>query len=139
MYEALPKNDRTFYVDMEGADTGQKYEGTFTVRCLLDMGGRHAEELEKTRLLADYANPSSGLYGIAITLSKLRARIIESPEWWKQSSGGTNILDENIILHLYDECLRLEQEWRSDLKKRAEKPEEKLEQKPEAAVVPKED
>lgn len=143
MYEALPKNDRTFYVDVEGADTGQKYEGTFTVRCLLDMGGRHAEELEKTRLLADYANPSNGLYGIAITLSKLRARIIDGPEWWKQSAGGTSILDENVILHLYDECLRLEQEWRADLKKQADKaakaPEKPEEEKPPVAAAPKED
>jgi len=127
MYEALPKNERTFTINKVGADTGHKYEGTFTVRCILDMGGKHAEELEKTRLMADYANPSNGLWGIATTLSKLRGRIVDSPDWWKQSDGGTNILDEDVILFMYDECKRLEKEWRDDLDKKVEAVKEKTE------------
>lgn len=124
MYDALPKNERSFYIDLDGEDTGVKYQGTFVVKCVLDMGGRHSEELEKTRLMADYANPSDGLYGIAVTLSKLRARIVDSPEWWKQSGGGTTIIDDNIILHLFSECERLEKEWRTELKAKAAPPPE---------------
>lgn len=142
MYEALPENDRTFHVDMKGEDTGINYNGTFTSRCILDMGGKHSEELEKTRLMADYANPSNGLYGIAVTLSKLRARITEAPEWWKQSDGGSTIRDENVILHLFDEVVRLEQEWREELKdqgKEAKESNEKEDKESSEESTPKED
>ena len=120
MYDALPKREKTFLIDMIGEETGEVYKGEFTIMCILDMGGKHAEELEKTRLMADFANPSNGLLGISITLAKLRARIIDGPKWWENSNGGSTIMDEDVIGHLYDECLRLEKEWRENLKKKAE-------------------
>ena len=120
MYDSLPKNERTFQIDEKGVDTDVQYKGDFTVKCVLNMGARHREELEKTRLMADYANPSNGLFGIATTLATLRVRIVKGPDWWTESDGGTNIIDENIVLSLYDECLRLEREWRKELKDKAE-------------------
>ena len=119
MYDSLPKNEKTFSIDLNGEDTYLNYKGEFTVKCIVDMGGKHAEELEKTRLTADYANPSDGLYGVATSLAKLRSRVVKSPQWWTDSDGGTGIKDYNIIMHLYGECLRLEDEWRTELKKKA--------------------
>ena len=119
MYDLLPKNERTFSVDLSGEDTFLPYKGEFTVKCIVDMGGKHAEELEKTRLMADYANPSDGLYGVATSLAKLRSRVIKSPQWWQDSDGGTLIRDQNVVMHLYSECLRLEEEWRTELKEKA--------------------
>jgi hypothetical protein len=98
MYSNLPKNEKTFSVDLTGEDTGQKYTGEFTVRCVLNMSGKHQLELEKTRLMADYANPSRGLAGIAISLATIRARIVKAPEWWAETDAGAEILDENVVL-----------------------------------------
>ena len=116
MYEALPKNEKTFEIDLVGKDTGVKYHGIFTVRCVLNMAMRHAMEMEKTRLMADFANPSGGLAGIAITLATLRTKIIKGPPWWESSDGGVNVMDDNIILAIYDECNKAEVEWRESLK-----------------------
>ena len=120
MYEALPKNEKTFEIDVVGVDTGVQYQGTFTVRCILSMADRHAMEMEKTRLMADFAHPSGGLAGIATTLASLRVKIIKGPPWWENSDGGTTIMDENAILAIYDACNKAEMDWRSALRKQAE-------------------
>jgi hypothetical protein len=119
MYDSLPKNQRTFDLDLVGDTTGEQYVGQFTVKCVLDMSGKHALELEKTRLMADYANPSRGLVGIAVSLATVRAKIVEAPAWWKNSDDGAKVMDENIILALYDKCNEMEAEWRKELREKA--------------------
>ena len=42
MYESLPKNEKTFEIDVVGLDTGIQYTGQFTVKCILDMAARHS-------------------------------------------------------------------------------------------------
>lgn len=116
LYDSLPKNEKTFDVDVVGDTTGVKYQGQFTVLCVLDMEGKHTLELEKTRLMADYANPSRGLFGIATSLATIRAKVVSSPAWWKNTSDGATIKDENVIFDIYDKCIEMEKEWRKELK-----------------------
>ena len=121
MYDALPKKEKSFTIKEVGASTGHTYEGTFEVICCLTMGQRHAEAAEKTRLMGDYANPDGDLYSLATTLATLRTRIQESPEWWKQSNGGTSILDEEVINLLWEKTMEAEVKWKKELKEKAEK------------------
>ena len=79
------------------------------------MGQKHRLELEKTRLLGNYPNPTDGLAGIAIVLANLRVKIIDAPEWWKQSNGGFSIKDEDTLVALYDKVQEAEAEWRNQL------------------------
>ena len=115
----LPKNETTFQFEEIGETTGHKYEGRFTALCVLNIAMKHKLELEKTRLLADFANPTEGLNGIAITLAELRVRIIDAPEWWKQSGGGLDILDEDILVKLYSKLLEKQVEWKDSIKAKA--------------------
>jgi hypothetical protein len=120
MYSTLPKNEKTFYLTYVGAVTGIKYEGQFTVRCVLDLRSKHLLELEKTRLQADHSNPTNGLAGIAFTVANVRARIITAPQWWTDLESGMAIMDEDLIVELYERCIMAETEWRDSIKKRAE-------------------
>ena len=106
------------------SELGKKYEGSFTVLCLLDMGQKHRLELEKTRLLGNYANPTDGLSGIAVILANLRIKIIDGPEWWKQSNGGYTIKDEDAIVALFDRVVAAEVEWKKSLREMAKKTQE---------------
>jgi hypothetical protein len=115
----LPKNEATFAVDILGDTTFKKYEGQFTVRCVLTVGQRHAMELEKSRLLGSFASPTDALVGLAEVLATLRARIIEAPEWWKQSAGGSTLSDENILMELYAKVGEVETAWRQKVKELA--------------------
>lgn len=119
MYDSLPKNERKISVNIEGEDTGYQYTGDFTVKCSLTILEKQALELEKTRLLADYSNPTPGLLGIAFTLSSLRAKIVKGPDWWKESNYGAQLRDENVFGVLMDELGKAEKEWREEIKKKA--------------------
>jgi hypothetical protein len=118
----LPSNESTFDVDVKGDTTLKEYKGQFTCRCVLTMGQKHALELEKSRLLGSYTNPTDDLIGIAVIFSNLRQKLIDGPEWWKQSSGGTTINDENVLLEIYNKILKAENEWRQKVKDLASPP-----------------
>ncbi len=103
------------------SDLGKKYDGQFTVLCLLNMRQKHLLELEKTRLLGNYTNPTDELAGIAIILANLRHRIVDGPTWWQQSDGGYNIPDVDALTVLYNKVLGAETEWRNKLKEKTKK------------------
>lgn len=120
MYNALPKNERTFSIKVDGDTTGETFEGQFTTKCVLNMQEKHSKELEKTRMMADYANPSVTLSGIAEILSTIRTKLTKWPDWWANLDYGSKVLDENVVVTIYDEIVALEAEWRSELRKKAE-------------------
>lgn len=132
MYASLPKREKTISLDIVGEDSGLQYKGDFVVRCILNMAGKHALELEKTRLMADYANPSRGLAGISISLATIKAKIIKAPEWWYELGEGADVIDENVIVELYDKTVEAERKWRDGLAKKAEEAKEEQKQEDKA-------
>ena len=115
----LPKNERTFVFEELGEATQTTYPGEFTVLCIPDMRARRAIEIEKSRLSADVANPTDNLAGLSIILANLRVRILSGPQWWEESLGGFNVMDENILVTLYDQVLEQEDLWRAELREKA--------------------
>lgn len=116
----LPENLKSFEFDHVGNDTGYEFKGTFKVVCILNMGQKRQLEVEKTMLQADLSNPTDGLSGISFILANLRVRIQDGPEWWKQSAGGSLIIDEDALVALYDKVMEAETEWREKVKKKGE-------------------
>lgn len=116
----LPKIESVFQFDFT-SEVGQRYEGTFTVLSVLDIGQKHRLELEKTKLLGNYQNPTDGLIGISLILATLRVKIVDGPEWWKQSRGGFDIKDEDALVALFDKVQAAESEWREKLKEMGKK------------------
>ena len=117
----LPSKEKTFAFKQTGETTGKEYDGQFTVRCILNVGQKHGLALEKTRLLGNYEAPTDDLAGLAIILANLRAKIIDAPEWWKQSNGGALVEDEDVLVMLYRRIGEAELEWKEDLKKKTQK------------------
>jgi hypothetical protein len=118
----LPKNEAVFEIDLQGDTTFKQYQGQFTCRCILTMGQKHAMELEKSRLLGNFPNPTGELEGLAIVFANLRAKVTDGPEWWKQSAGGSTISDENILVELHSKLNKVEAEWRQKVKDLANPP-----------------
>lgn len=112
--------ERTFQFDYT-SQLGKKYDGSFTVKCLLSIGEKHRLELEKTRLLGNYPNPTDELIGIAVILSNLRTRIVDSPAWWSQSRGGDSIKEEDVLGELFAKVQEAEIEWRKEFMDKAKK------------------
>lgn len=118
----LPISESTFDIDVKGDTTLKEYKGQFTCRCVLTMGQKHVLELEKSRLLGSYTNPTDDLIGIAVIFSNLRQKLIDGPEWWKQSVGGTTIKDENVLVEIFEKIQKAENEWRQKIKDLASPP-----------------
>jgi len=119
MYSNLPKNESTFDIKLIGDTTKVSYDGQFTVTCVLDVGGTQMLELERTRLTADYANPTGLLANISLALSTLRAKIIKAPDWWYNLDSGAKIKDSEIIMAIYIQCETQEKKWRDSLEEKA--------------------
>lgn len=114
----LPKKERTFSFSYVSEDSGLTYEGTFTVKCKLNIAEKYQLELEKSRLMSDMANPTNGLMGMAIALSTLRTKIVDAPNWWTQGRGLA-IEDEDALVALFDKVESESMEWRKELDEKA--------------------
>lgn len=127
MFE-LPKNEKTFKVDITGEVSFNKWQGDFTVACVLNIGQKHQIEVEKTRLIADLSNPTEKLLGLSVIISNLLVRIKEAPKWWDMASG-LDLLDENVALEVFDQCMKAEREWKDSVKKLANPPQKESSEK----------
>lgn len=112
----LPKNEKSFEFNHIGEITGKKYEGTFTVRCVLNAGQKRTLEIEKSALSADLSNPTGNLSALSTVIANLRVRIINAPDWFKQSIVSLDLLDEEVLFELYGKCLDKEGEWIKEVK-----------------------
>lgn len=120
----LPKNESGFDFSHVGEVSGKKYEGQFTVKCMLNLADKRIMEIEKSRLTADLQNPTGNLSALGAVVANLRVRIIDGPDWYNQIIMSLDTLDEELIFELYAECLKKSDEWRKSVK-------EKLEEKSE--------
>jgi len=114
----LPKKERTFSFSYVSQDSGTAYEGTFTIKCKLNVAEKYQLELEKSRLISDMANPTNGLMGMAIALSTLRTKIVDGPNWWTQGRG-ISIEDEDALVTLFDKVEEESLNWRKELEEKA--------------------
>lgn len=124
MYGSLPKRQKSFDIQVSGDTTGLDYKGTFTVKTGLSLQEQHAVELNRTRMMADYKNPTVGLQRIALSLSELETRIIEAPAWWKELGNGYDVIDINVVEEVFIKAMSAESEWRDALKKKADEAKE---------------
>ena len=117
---SLPKNESTFDFEHIGELYGKKYEGQFTVKCVLNLADKRALEIEKSRLTADLLNPTGNLSALGSVIANLRVRVISGPDWFTQAIMTLDILDEEVVFELYGKCLDKSEEWRESVKVKAE-------------------
>jgi hypothetical protein len=115
----LPKNQKSFQLDYTGELTGKRYEGTFTVKCVLNMAEKRKLEIERSGLSADLTNPTGNLNAISLVVSNLRVRVTDAPDWFKQAIITLDILDEDVLFELYSKSLDKSEEWISEVKKKS--------------------
>ena len=115
----LPKNQKSFQLDYTGELTGKRYEGTFTVKCVLNMAEKRKLEIERSGLSADLTNPTGNLNAISLVVSNLRVRVTDAPDWFKQAIVTLDILDEDVLFELYSKSLDKSEEWISEVKKKS--------------------
>lgn len=108
----------------EGEITAHKYEGQFTVKCVLSLADKRLLELEQARLTGDIANPTDNLLIISRIVANLRVRVLDAPDWFDQIIANLDILDENVLFDVYAECLTASNDWIEKVRGKTEEKQE---------------
>lgn len=118
----------TFSVSMDGDKTGTKWHGEFTVKTLLS----HRDELRRDQIRRELLGGVSPEHASVRSLnqadvfSDLAVRIVKSPAWWNEASGGLDLSDDNVIATIYSKTIDAEKEVLNRIKKDAEQANEEL-------------
>jgi hypothetical protein len=116
----LPKNEKSFFFSKDGDITGHKYEGQFSVKCVLTAADKRMVEIEQSRLMVDLKNPTANLVAISKVTANLRTRVLKSPDWFGQMIDDLETLDDNIMFDIWAECVRCSNEWFDEIKQKAD-------------------
>lgn len=93
----------SFSVDVTGEDTKRHFTGLFSAKTSLSFRERLQED-EQRRLLLGSNPESAGTYAesVAKLLSFVNVRLVDAPNWWKESKGGVDLKDENVLKAVYE-------------------------------------
>ena len=120
-------NTFEFVLDAVGDNTGEKFVGNFGAKQRLS----HRDQLNKDQLRRqllgdkpDAATKDSMMR--AEILSHLSVSVMESPKWWKDSSGGLDLMDDSLIFDLYDLVVKGQSKAIDEVLKKGEEAKEEL-------------
>lgn len=132
MIKALPSMEHVFTVQIKGTDTGQVFDGSFTYK---RPNIRKNSDIDKTAAFLD-----GGIQGLDDDtkllhriLAVLKHTLIKYPKWWTDSDFGYELYDSNVILEIYQECMKFENDWKDKVYGEIEKSEAKAEEKAQEA------
>ena len=126
----LPDNEKTFDINIEeGEVTRQNYKGKFRCKCVLNIGERAEADVIQKRLSGGLTNLTENTLMYHLIISQLRTRLLAAPEWWIAAGNGTELEDMNVLYEVYEQCLKAEKEWRTQVWSDANDPLEPKEEK----------
>jgi hypothetical protein len=102
MATATPAEGTSFDIHVRGNVTGKTWDGTFRAKPLLTF----RDQLNVDKLRRDLVGPNSDgaapeAFSTAVILAELAFRLTETPEWWKESKGGLDLCDPNVVEEVY--------------------------------------
>lgn len=112
---------RGVVVRVKGDTTGEEYAGNFKVKPLLSHGEQVGiDALMRDMLGARVSDASRRAYNQANLLAECQMRIIEAPSWWKDSQNGAGLFDDNVLAAVYAAVVKVEEDYKKELKAAAE-------------------
>ena len=126
--KVLPSMEHTFTIKLQGTETGQMFEGTFTYK---RPNRRTKSEISKTeaRLNEDLKNLDEDTKFIHRLLAALKHTLIKTPDWWSKADFGYELYDDNITLAVYKACSDFEGKWFKEVWEEKEEPKKKEDSK----------
>src|SRR5271165_4932613 len=107
--------------------TKTNYVGEFLFKTMLSHNDQFTIARKRKQLVGDNKEDDLPLVlrQKAIILSELVARIVQAPEWF--GNDGSDLLDTNVILEIFEKAVECEQEEIAKLQGSAQKAKESLE------------
>jgi hypothetical protein len=111
----------TFSVNLVGSESGNPFTGSFTVKTLLSRRDHFkADEMRRLTLGGDSDHALPALQTEAFMYSQLLVRVTDSPKWWKDSNGGIDLDDPNIMPEIFSLAIKAEKERKEKIVKAAQ-------------------
>lgn len=111
----LPSMETIFHVHMTGEETGQTFDGQFKYH-RPTIGDRTQIDVRRAIMSRDQANIAATESDTLYILAFLYVTIKDSPDWWKDNGFGSMLYDLNVIMGVYEECMKFEKEWKEKVK-----------------------
>lgn len=126
----LPGNEFTFPFKCKGEVSGQWFEGDFTVCCCLTNAEQSEVAIRTDRYSAGSKTLPEQFKLNNRVFAELDMRIKKSPTWWKESNGGWDLYDTNIVHEVFAKTMEASKDWAERLKAKAEQLEKAAEANP---------
>jgi hypothetical protein len=135
------KNEYTFPVKIVGERSKKTYEGNFTVKCVLN----YQEQINVGLLIDEYNRGSrtvpEATFRMNRALAELDIRILvdertgnqKAPSWWRDSNGGRELIDKNVVLELFLKALDAETDFDKRIEEEGKEAEEAIEKQSKKA------
>jgi hypothetical protein len=120
-----PVEGVAFEVHVKGVATGKTWDGKFRAKALLTF----REQMASDRLKREYTGPDcidGDILAQATIISELAFRLTETPEWWRESKGGLDLSDSNVLTEVYKAAKQVEDDHLKSLTSDGEKAKESV-------------
>lgn len=114
------KTSASFTINITGEDSGNPYNGSFTVKTLLSRGDYMKADEARRRYLG--FNPEAAVPRVAsdaFMFGQLSVRITDAPQWWVDSKGGYDLSDSNVIEEIFGLAVKAESDRKESIIKSA--------------------
>ena len=120
MHKNLPNFQHTFYIDVVGDQTKEKFSGEFTYN---RPNLRTISEISKfkARLDGGLSNIEKETGFIHNMISQLRFTISAFPKWWEGSDFGLDLYDLNVVVEVYNNVMDFETKFFNDIAEEVKK------------------
>ena len=126
-----------FTINVVGEVTGESYVGTFKVKPVLN----HNEQLTRDALRREYLSrgpeqekATVRAQNVAAILAEINVRIAPgtdaaptAPTWWKESDGGLNLYDDDVIAEIQDQISKIDKKFKAEVQEKQRAAKEELE------------
>lgn len=119
--------DQAFTVSVVGETSGETFRGEF--RAVKFLTHRQQLLLDQKRREILGVNPESAstrAANQAEIFAQLFVRLSDAPKWWLESGNGMDLVDDNVMVEVFNGAMQVEKAAIEEMKKRAEEAQSRL-------------
>ncbi len=124
---AAAEDDLPFTINIVGEHTQQTWKGEFRARRFLT----HRQRLAKDKLYREFMgnNPENAEFvshQTSLILAECAVGLSKVAQFWSESNGGQDLVDENIIVKVWEEMRKIQGDAVKHLEKKGDEAKEEL-------------
>lgn len=127
------KTQETIAISVVGNVTGRSYSGSFTVKTVMTQRDVFSADLMRRQIIGpspENTPPIQALQLQAYMYAQVNAHTVDAPKFWKDSDGGLDLPDGNVVVAIYEEILKAEEAFAVAIKEDSKKALKELAKKP---------